>query len=122
MHQSGSGPDDHVPSYRATMSPKNRQQLVDRVTRAAEASLAAQGYVTPIDVLLGIGWLDAGSEKRWRLGQIDSLEGVIQTNLSRISEAMELFRSWTETKALLASEAEYVARAPHRPILKFSRS
>jgi hypothetical protein len=104
------------------MSPKNRQQLADRVTRAAEASLAAQGYVAPLDVLLGIGWLDADSEKRWRLGQIDSLEGVIQTNLSRISEAMELFRSCAETKGLLASEAEYVGRALHRPILRFSRS
>ena len=104
------------------MNSKNRQRLADRVTRAAEASLAAQGYVAPLDVLLGIGWLDASSEKRWRLGQIDSLERVIQTNLSRISEAMKLFRSWAETKGLLASETAYVGRAPHRPILQFSRS
>jgi hypothetical protein len=47
---------------------------------------------------------------------------VIQTNLSRISEAMKLFRSWAETKGLLASETEYVGRAPQRPILQFSRS
>lgn len=104
------------------MNPKNRQPLADRVARAGEASLAAQGYVAPLDVLLGIGWLDASSEKRWRLGQIECLESVIQTNLSRISEAMELFRSWAETKALLASETAYVGRAPHRPILQFSRS
>jgi len=104
------------------MNPKNRQRLADRVTRAAEASLAAQGYVAPLDVLLGIGWLDAGAVKRWRLGQIDSLERAVQTNLSRISEAMKLFRSWAQTKRLLASETEYVARAPHRQILRFSRS
>jgi hypothetical protein len=106
----------------ATVNTKNRHALADRVTRAAEASLAAQGYVAPLNILFGIRWLDAGSEKRWRLGRIDSLEGVIQTNLSRISEAMELFRSGAETRGLLPSEIDYVGRAPHRPTLQFSRS
>jgi hypothetical protein len=122
MQQSGSAPTIMSPAIVATMNRKNREPLADRVTRAAEASLAAQGYVAPLDVLLGIGWLDAGSEKRWRLGQIDSLECDIQTNLPRILEAMELFRSWAETKGLLASETDYVGRAPHRPLLQFSRS
>jgi hypothetical protein len=104
------------------MNPKNRQHLADRVARAAEASLAAQGYVAPLDVLLGIGWLDPNSEKRWRLGQIDFLERVIQTNLPRISEAMKLFQSWAGSKGLLASETAYVARTPQRPTLRFSPS
>ena len=33
------------------MSRKNRNALADRVVKAAEAALAAQGYVSPIDVL-----------------------------------------------------------------------
>jgi hypothetical protein len=103
------------------MDPKDRQRLADRVTRAAEASLAAKGYVAPLDVLLGIGWLDLNSEKRWRLG-LDYLERVVQTNLSRISEAMKLFRSWAASKGLVASEAAYVARAPQRWTLRFSKS
>jgi hypothetical protein len=104
------------------MDPKNRQKLADRVTRAAEAALAAKGYVAPLDVLLGIGWLDANSEKRWRLGQVDFLERVVQTNLPRISGAMKLFRSWAASKGLLASETAYVARASQRQTLRFSRS
>ena len=48
---------DRVRRTGSTMNSKNGQHLVDRVTRAAEASLAAQGYVAPLDVLLGIGWL-----------------------------------------------------------------
>jgi hypothetical protein len=104
------------------MNPKNRQKLADRVTRAAEASLAAQNYVAPLDVLLGIGWLDAGAVKRWRLGQINYLERAVQANLSRISEAMKLFRSWAQTKELLASETAYVRRAPGRQALRFNRS
>jgi hypothetical protein len=104
------------------MSPKNRQSLSDRVARAAETSLAIQQYVAPLDVLMGIGWLDASTEKRWRLGQIESLEQALQVNPARIIEAMELFHSWVNKKGLQASEAEYVARAPQRQTLRFSRS
>ena len=105
------------------MNRRNRDdKLADRVVKAAEASLAAQHYVSPVDVLVGIGWLDPGAEKRWRQGQIDRLEGAVQTNLPRISEAMKLFRSWASDKGLLASETDYVARTPQRGRLRFSRS
>ncbi len=104
------------------MMPKNRARLADRVVKAAETALAAQHYVSPLDVLVGIGWLDPGTMKRWRLGQVDCLEGVIQTSLPRISEAMKLFRSWAAEKGLVASETDYVARTPQRERLRFSRS
>jgi hypothetical protein len=90
--------------------------------KAAEASLAAQNYVSPVDVLVGIGWLDPGAVKRWRQGQVDYLERVVQTNLSRISEAMKLFRSWATAKGLIPSETSYVARTPSRQTLRFSKS
>jgi hypothetical protein len=100
----------------------NRNALADRVVKAAEAALAAQGYVGSIDVLVGIGWLDAGTVERWRRGQIDCLERAIQTNLPRISEAMKLFRSWARERNLSASPTDYVARRPQRQTLRFSRS
>jgi len=104
------------------MNRKNRRTLADRVVKAAEASLAAQAYVSTLDVLLGIGWLDPGTVKRWRRGQIDCLEGALQTNPSRLSEATKLFRSWAAEKELLASETPYMARTPQRQTLRFSRS
>lgn len=104
------------------MSRKNRRPLVDRVAEAAEASLAAQHYVSPVDVLVRMGWLDPGAVKRWRLGQVPYLEGVAQSNLPRLSEAMKLFRSWAATKGLFPSETHYVARTPGRQTLRFSKS
>jgi hypothetical protein len=101
--------------------PRTKPPLVDRVTRAAETALAAQGYVSPIDVLLWIGWLDPGTEKRWQQGQLDCLEDAIQTNPSRIAEAMTLFRSWAAQQGLLATETPYVARTPQRQTLRFTR-
>ncbi len=104
------------------MSRTNKVHLADRVARAAEAALAAKSFVSAIDILVGIGWLDPGALERWRRGQIDCLEGAVQANLSRVSEAMRLFRSWATAKALFASPTGYVARTPRRPTLRFSKS
>jgi hypothetical protein len=104
------------------MSRKNRVPLADRVTKAAEAALAAQRFVSAIDVLLGIGWLDPGAAERWRRGQTNCLEEVVQVNPSRIAEAMQSFRAWAVARGLSASPIAYVARSPRRETLRFSRS
>ena len=104
------------------MHPDNRKKLDDRVIKAAEAALASRKYVTSIDVLVGIGWLDPRAVKRWQQGQVDYLERVVTTNLSRISEAMKLFRQWAAAKGLTPSETHYVARKSSRETLRFSKS
>jgi hypothetical protein len=103
------------------MNPQNRRKLAGRVIKAAEAALAAKNYVSPVDVLVGIGWLDSAALKRWQQGQVDYLERVVQTNLSRISEAMKLFRSWAAAKGLVPKETHYIARTPRRQTLRFSK-
>ena len=104
------------------MSRKNRTALADRVVRAAEAALVAQDHVSPIDVLVRIGWLDVGAMERWRRGQIDCLESAMQVDPSRILEALRLFQSWGAGNALSASPTDYVARTVQRQTLRFSRS
>ena len=104
------------------MSRKNRTPLADRVAGAAEAALAAQDHVSPIDVLVRIGWLDVGAMERWRRGQIDCLESAMQVDPSRILEALRLFQSWAAGNALSANPTDYVARTVQRQTLRFSRS
>jgi hypothetical protein len=104
------------------MSRKNKAQLADRVARTAEAALAAKSFVSATDILVGIGWLDPRAVERWRRGQIDCLEGAVRANLSRVSEAMRLFRIWATAKGLFASPTDYVERTPRRQTLRFSRS
>ena len=50
--------------------------LCERIFAAASASLSEQGSVSPIDVIVCIGWLVPDAVKRWRQGQIDFLEDV----------------------------------------------
>ncbi len=104
------------------MIPKNRALLDHRVRMAAEAALAAKHFVSSIDVLVAMGWLESAAVERWRRGQIDYLERVVHSNLSRISEAMKLFRAWAAAKGLSPSETVYLSRKPQRRRLRFSRS
>lgn len=107
---------------RRTMNPANRDKLRARVVAAAQVALAQQGYVSPLDVLMGIGWLPPSTEARWRQGRVSYLESGMQANLARISEAMKMFRAWAVENHLYPSETAYVARAPSRPQLRFSKS
>ncbi|HYB34785.1 MAG TPA: DUF2293 domain-containing protein [Mycobacterium sp.] len=99
-----------------------RQNLEQRVRRAAEAALAEQRFVSAIDVLLGLGWLAPSHLNQWRQGQIDSLERVIQANLSKVTTAMAALAQWARDRGLNPSETDYVARTRDRHQLRFSVS
>jgi hypothetical protein len=46
----------------------NGSKLERRVIRAAEAALAERKFVTAIDVLVGVGWLEPRRVDEWRQG------------------------------------------------------
>ena len=97
-------------------------RLQSRVVAAAEAALAAQQYVSAIDVLTGIGWLNSAQVDDWRKGRIPYLERVVGANLSKISTAMRLFRRWAEEHGLDPRDTAYVARTRDRRALQFSKT
>ncbi|MGH3921792.1 MAG: hypothetical protein ACRDTT_02765 [Pseudonocardiaceae bacterium] len=96
--------------------------LEQRVTRAAEAALAEQQYVSAIDVLLGLGWLAPSHLDEWRQGRVQCLEQLVQAGLPKLSNAMQLFRHWAQERGLVPSETSYVARTRDRRSLRFSVS
>lgn len=100
----------------------NGSALDQRVRRAAEAVLAKQNYVRPIDVFLGLGWLTPAHLEDWRHGRVPCLERVVQASLPKLSTAMRLFRRWAQERGLVPSETGYVARTPGRRQLRFSVS
>ena len=104
------------------MSPKTRKPLEARVVSAAEEALARQDFVSPIDVLVGLGWLAESTVAHWRRGGVEALENEVRTDPTRVSQAMKLFRAWAEKKSLTPSETRYVARSPQRNELRFSVS
>lgn len=96
--------------------------LEERVIRAAEATLAERSYVSPVDVLLRLGWLAPTHLDLWRQGRIESLEQMVQAGLGKQSTAMRTLRTWASRRGLLSSETAYVARTRDRRMLRFSVS
>jgi hypothetical protein len=110
---------EHGVTIKRPMAGKDLEQ---RVRRVAETTLAQQQFVSAIDVLLGLGWLAPSHLDLWRQGRVDSLERVVQANLSKVTTAMTAFRRWAQDRGLKPSETDYVARTrDHRP-LRFSVS
>lgn len=101
----------------------NRASIKKRVIQAAETVLYKQHYVSPIDILVGIGWLQPMHVQDWRKGRVSCLEKVIQANLGKISFAMRCFRGWAAEKNLKTSETVYLLRTngPRREAV-FSKS
>ena len=103
------------------MTRKNKVDLADRVSRAAETLLADRKQVSFVDVLVAIGSLAGSHVSSWRQGRLDCLEETMQVDPSRISQAMTLFESWATGKGLSPSVTDYVARTPERRTLRFGR-
>jgi hypothetical protein len=100
------------------LTPNKQEKLQARISAAGEAALAKRKFVTPIDMLVGIGWLTPAQVEQWRRGQVPYLERVTTANLPRLGTALRLFRRWAEGRGLKPSETTYRHRS-HR--LRFTR-
>jgi hypothetical protein len=91
-----------------------------RVARAAERALAERGVVTPIDVLVGVGWLHSVHIDLWRQGRVAHLEELAQVDPSRLHDALGRLQRWAVQRGLVPAETSYVARTLDRRTLLFS--
>lgn len=94
-------------------------RLQARVIAAAGAAFAQRGAVTPIDVLVGVGWLQPARLEDWRKGRVPYLEAVVIAGLGKISKAMRYFRQWARRAGLQPKEMKYQHRSRR---LRFSKS
>src|SRR2546423_14736362 len=81
--------------------------LKTRVTRIAEESLAEQGYVRPIDVLVGLGWLAQPNVDRWVQGRVHSLDRCVGVDSDKVMAAFAVLQHWAEGRGLTPSEGDY---------------
>src|SRR6266545_4153832 len=72
-------------------------KLERRVVAAAQAALAQQRFVCPLDVLTGIGWLPAGRVTDWQRGRVEHLEAVAAVPPQRLATALATFHRFTQS-------------------------
>jgi hypothetical protein len=104
------------------VSPDNERKLARRVAAAGEAALAARGYVTAIDILVGVDWLATPQVERWRRGQLPYLERGATASLKKLGTALRLLRRWAEGRGLRPSQTAYRAATRDRRPLRFSKT
>jgi hypothetical protein len=97
-----------------------QRSLQPRVVEAAEKTLARQKFVTPLDVCLGIGWLNATLVDDWKQGRVAALEGVLPVSGGRLAELIAHLERWAKGQGLKPSEAEYVSQTRDRRTLLFT--
>ncbi|MGP0052100.1 MAG: DUF2293 domain-containing protein [Solirubrobacteraceae bacterium] len=86
------------------MSAGSDKRLGRRVARAAEEALADHGFVSPIDVMCGLGWLHPSNVARWRRGRPACLEDVVFIDPARIATAIGVLQRWARERRLEPSE------------------
>ena len=69
-----------------------KPSLEERVVRAAEGALTDHNYVSPIDVLTGMGLLAPSNVEAWRKGIINYLREMIQGSPEKIKRVFAIFR------------------------------
>jgi hypothetical protein len=92
-----------------TARPKKKKKILlsQRVATVAGIVVSEKGYVSVIDLLLGLGWLMPDKLSDWKKGRVVYLERIITVNLGKISKAMKDFRSWAVHSKLKASKTVY---------------
>ncbi|GAA3208812.1 DUF2293 domain-containing protein [Actinocorallia longicatena] len=95
-------------------------RLRGRVEGAAEAAVARQKYVAPLDVLVAIGWVTARVVEDWRQGRLKTLAERVGAPPERRAEMLEILRAWAGAQGLAAETSEYVAATRDRRELVFA--
>src|SRR4051812_21709310 len=82
-------------------------RLETRVARIADALLAEQRFVRPIDVLVGLGWLAQPNVDRWERGRVPSLDRCVAVDSDKLPAALAALQHWAEDRGLRPSEVDY---------------
>jgi hypothetical protein len=103
------------------VKPNSQRSLETRVVAAAEEALARQGFVTPVDVCLGLGWLQDCNVDDWRRGRADDLEDFLPVHDNRLIDIHVHLHNWATGHGLQRTEAQYVSATRSRRQLRFLR-
>ncbi|TFV61539.1 DUF2293 domain-containing protein [Mycobacterium sp. PS03-16] len=84
--------------------------LDTRVARIAEAALAERQFVTPLDVLIGLGWLTEANVPRWFYGHVTALSLCVSVEPAQVAAALDALQSWARSQNLQPWDTDYGGR------------
>ena len=82
-------------------------RMKTRIAGIAETTLAEQQFVTPIDVLIGLGWLAQPNVERWQRGRVSSLDRCVQVDDDKTAAALAALAAWARDRGLQPWDTDY---------------
>src|SRR5664280_1192001 len=95
-------------------------KLERRVTSAMEAALQHDKFVSPLEVLVGIGWLSRSSIEAWKHARVACLEQASAVPTEKLALVLEVLDRHATRQGLIPVESLYVAASRDRSQLHFS--
>src|SRR5215469_9707592 len=88
--------------------PPQPSQLQQRVIDAAEAALAANGSVGPLELLQYMRLLEPSHVQAWRKGREETLAQWIQGSPEKLRKTYAYFQEWVASRHLKPVQASYL--------------
>ena len=100
-----------------------RQQLSSKISTVTSELLREKGYISFVDLLVKLGYLNPKDYENWRFKRVPYLERVIKVNLSTINFIVKTVRLNSLNENLKPSWTGYMSWGKGRRIpLRFSKS
>lgn len=92
----------------------SQSSFQQRVVKAAEAALARNGSVGPLELFQYMGFLHPSHVESWRKGSeyYPNLEEWIQVGPEKFEKTLQFFQQWVKERGLRPIQASYARRGP----------
>lgn len=100
-----------------------KDKYYEGVVAAVGQLLADHLVITPVEILMQMGYLSKEDYENWRFGRISYLERVIKLNLSKANRILNILRLHAQERGLSPSHTEYMKWGKGPKIhLRFSKT
>jgi len=101
----------------------NRSELEKKVNKLIGKISYEKGYVSMVDLLMGLGYLSDENYNKWRTGKVDYLERICSTNLSKLSFVHSTLKKYAFKYKMKPSKTVYNKWGKgKKELLRFSKS
>ncbi|HET7657101.1 MAG TPA: hypothetical protein VFK37_02335 [Bacillales bacterium] len=101
----------------------NRMELAKKVRKTAGTLLYEKGYVSPVDLMLGMDKLSKEDYDAWRKKKVSYLERVLKGNLNQLNFILKQLKNYGKEHGLKPSKTVYRSWGKGAKVnLRFSKS
>ena len=88
----------------------NDKMLERKVIAEMDREIEEQGYASPVEVLMALGYLSSGDYQEWEAGRISFLEKVLKIGPSKVLDLITVMSSHAKKQGYKPKKEKYPGR------------